>query len=544
MKNKRAVSIGFLVMLFVVMHMFGHWNRIPGLNISHKLLKQSLNLRNHQPLELTLEHIKFWTDDQICKNVTFSNDLNMTSETHSKIKLVTFDKERGLCKVDITAMSLLKVPKKVGGDLFVLWAEQVNGNGRSAGDIIDNRNGTYSGTIYVYWSGETVIKAKLGSTLENYCRRKTAMIKYGNSVFALQKPWGIQGIFQNNSTIESTRCCIGKNIRGYPLYCNLTLTNDGSPWFCGKPKNPNLNCNDILEFMPGIFPKLHSDSHQDPSELISRNGQGKLKHRVIFNSTIKHVSFNSGCSGKSKQSSWFSSGGFYLNDSWSNPHCHNRMVFNIQAYRQCIINKTMVFLGDSTVRQYANFLLSKMTSLPLMDLKNLKSKNRTYHPESEFKGDGIHVIYKKHELPFYHDHIPPNGITSIARELKTLSQTNILGKNLIVVINYNSHLQAFPPDQIRTRLKSIAQSLKELLNAKPDTTVFLKGPHVHSDDHRLGLRVALVQKDLLVQEFQHLLHRIVYLDVWSISVAFNNEQLHPTGATFRSQVQQFMSYIC
>ena len=120
MENKRAFSIGFLVMLFVVIHMFGNWNRIPGLNISQKLLKQSLNLRNHQPLELTLEHIKFWTDDQICKNVTFSNDLNMTSETHSTIKLVTFDKERGLCKVNITAMNLLKVPKKVGGDLFVL----------------------------------------------------------------------------------------------------------------------------------------------------------------------------------------------------------------------------------------------------------------------------------------------------------------------------------------------------------------------------------------------------------------------------------------
>ena len=244
----------------------------------------------------------------------------------------------------------------------------------------------------------------------------------------------------------------------------LTLTNDGSPWFCGKPKNPNLNCNDILEFMPGIFPKVDSDSRLDPSELISRNGQGKLKHAVIFNSTIKHMSFNSGCSGKSSGNG-FSLVVFYLNGPWSNSHCHIRMVFNIQAYRQCVINKTMVFLGDSTVRQYANFLLSKMTSLPLMDLKNLKSKNRTYHPESEFKGGGIHVIYKKHELLFYHDHIPPNGITSIARELKTWSQTDILGKNLIVVINYNSHLQAFPSDQIRTRLKSIAQSLEELLIA-------------------------------------------------------------------------------
>ena len=564
MERKRVILAVFVVVFIIVIYTVADWNRIMEVNLDHTFWTQNHSTLHHEQqnlentlgpqirsalgsketADLNLKHIKFWENEQVCENALLSNDLIMTSEAYSTFNLIHFDKESGLTKVIIVAKSWKNVPKKVGGDLFLLWAEQVKGDGRSAGIVTDNKNGTYTGEVRIYWSGNTSIKLKLGATLENYCRRRRAMIKYGNSVFALSKPWGIQGVFKRNAASENTRCAIGDRIRGYVQTCNFTSLNDESPWFCGKPKHPNLSCNDIFEFNQGLFPKIASDSYQNSSEVISKPGRGELKHNVTFNSKIKNGLLSLDCRRRSKRDSWFTSGGFFLNGTWSYPLCHNKMVFDIQAYKRCLKNKTVACLGDSTVRQYASYFLSEIKSIPLVNLKNLASKNRMYHPTAEFTGEGIRIIYKKHELPFYHPHVPPNGITSLAREIDALSQSKIPGKNLIVLINYNSHLQAFPPDKIRMRLQRIARSLETLMQVKPETRIFLKGPHVHSGGHNLGLRAALVEMDIIFQEFNHLIDKIIYLDVWSISVAFNNELLHPGKSALSSQIQQLMSYIC
>ena len=103
----------------------------------------------------------------------------------------------------------------------------------------------------------------------------------------------------------------------------------------------------------------------------------------------------------------------------------------------------------------------------------------------------------------------------------------------------------FPPERVRARLKRIVTSLDILFSEKPSVSVFLRGPHVYFKDNRFfELRVSLIQKDIIFEEFQHLFDKMTYLDVWSITTAFNNEDLHPQNNTMRSQIQQFMSYIC
>ena len=482
----------------------------------------------------------------------------MTSENHSKFELTAFSKESNMCKVRIVAVSWSNVPKKVGGDIFLLWAEQTTGDGRIMGHVIDNKDGTYTGKIKCFWPGITTIKVKLGSTLENFCRRKRAMTRYGNSAFAMKKPLGIEGTFQNGGTQETTRCGLHEGIKGYSRKCNLTKLNDGSPWFCGKPSSENLKCSDIYEYNIKEFRRSEILPHQDSSEIISRKGHGELNHTVVFNfnsiTTEKpaEAEKNVICGNQSQLNSWFTSGGNYLNGFWNgqdrstarSSNFHQK-VFDIKTYRKCLSNKTLVFLGDSTVRQYAAYFLSEVLLLPKMDLKNLKSKNGTYHPAIDFTRFDIRVIYKKHELPCHYIHVSARGITSVSGEIQGLSQSPISGKDLILLFNYNSHMQAFPPNHIRERLNRIAKSVESLLKAKPETTVLLKGPHVFFNDAKwFDLRVSLIVKDIILKEFQHLFDRISYLNVWSITVAFNNEHLHPMGTAFKSQIQQLMSYIC
>ena len=548
MKNQKVLaSIAFVPVYFVILYHSGNWNHILNTTFNSTLMSEpSSRQQSKLSMKFKLENVQFWKNDILCRRTHLDNNLNMTSETLSNFD-ISCDKANSTCSVKIYALGWSKERKTVGGDMFLLWAEQTNGDGRTVGHVTDNGNGTYTGIIKFQWTGKTAIKVKLGCTLENFCRRKNAMVKYGNSVFAIKIPWGMKSMFQNNHTREETRCGIYDKIQGYYTLCNLTHLNDGSPWFCGKPNNLKLNCEDIFEYNVGNFMRLSGDPYPNSSEVISKFGHGILKRAVtlIHVIPVKHKQPKTICRSVSKRQSWLSTEGYYLNGKWNMPYCSSKISFSKEAYRTCLKNKTMVVLGDSTVRDYASYFLSQTISVPLIDLKHRKGKHNTYHPASDFKQYGVRIIYKKHELPFHHTHVPINGVTSLATELTKLARNNIPGDDLIVLINYNSHMHAYPPDEVRVRLKMIVAALDVLFKEKPSVSVFLKGPHVHFSDNRFfDLRVALIHKDMIFEEFQHLFDKIIYLDVWSITTAFNNEVLHPVSNVLRSQIQQFMSYIC
>lgn len=559
MKNQHVLfCVVFLIAVCAVLYNSSDWHHL--MQTTHDYLRTNLthihdaafnkaliqgdrSEHNNHHEEFNLESLPFWSDDQKCHQ-RIDSDLNMTSGLHSTFN-ISCDKQNSSCHVTIFAVSKSKARKRVGGDIFLLWAEQKQEDGRSVGNVTDNGDGTYTGEVRFYWRGATTIRVKLGCTLETFCRRKNAMLKYGNSAFALKKPWGMKALFQTNATKEETRCGIYDKIQGYTKLCNLTTLNDGIPWFCGKPNSEKLNCEDVYEYNEGNFMRLNGDPKPDSAEVISNFGHGLLKQTMTLSSGGKYEPPNLKCMNSSKRSSWFSSGGFYISGKWNIPYCKYKISFSKEAYRVCLRNKTVVFLGDSTVREYATFFLSKTIALPLIDLKNRKSKNRTYHPESEFEQYGVRIIYKKHELPFHHPHVPIDGITSLGTELTKIAHSPIGGDDLIVLINYNSHMHAYPPDQIRIRLKRIATALEYLLNKKPTAHIFIRGPHVHFNNARFfDLRVSLIEKDIIYQEFKHLLDKIVYLDTWSITTAFNSEDLHPRNNALNSQIQQFMAYIC
>ena len=235
------------------------------------------------PIDFNRGSIHFWIYDGLCNRVDLNKMSLMTSVTQSSFYITFYDRTNSTFKISIIAMSRSKERKAIGGDLFLMWAEQEVADGRAAGLVSDNGNGTYTGIIAFRWTGETVIRVKLGSTLENYCRRKNAMDKYGNSGFANKIPWGITATFRNKITREVTRCCINDKILGYPKVCNLTHLNDGSPWYCGHPNDNKLLCHDVYEYNQGIFMRLGVDPNPNSSEVISHFGHGLLERSVRLN---------------------------------------------------------------------------------------------------------------------------------------------------------------------------------------------------------------------------------------------------------------------
>ncbi len=120
----------------------------------------------------------------------------MPSSSFSQIRLDKF--EDGKAAVTIQTYDGKNKRISVGGDVMLVWAEQVDGEGRSSGIVRDNMDGSYTGHVNIYWRGRTHINANIASSAVNTCLRYNALKRYDNVVYSLQVPWGINGIFKSD----------------------------------------------------------------------------------------------------------------------------------------------------------------------------------------------------------------------------------------------------------------------------------------------------------------------------------------------------------
>ena len=540
-----AISVAFSIGVFVL------WSFVE-MDGTRPLLLQNVGTLVNATSSIYADKLDFkiistWMKDNIIifKNSSYSSDIKMTNPKFSVIRVLHIGLGNAV-EVKITARSGLNSTKTIGGDLFLLWAEQVDGDGRVAGHVTDNKNGTYLGNIKIYWTGKTYIKAKLASTVDNFYIRRQSIIKYGDSAFAQKQPIGILATFQKETASEQSRCGTQSRLFGYSKVCNFTHLNDNSPWYCGAPKS-NLDCSNVYEFTSTLFKGQNSSARISQNERVHVFGHGELNKAMVVAKPHLYTMPQTPCRLVPKESSWIYDppSGLYLNKTWHNLNCKNTVELNPESYRSCLRNKTLVIFGDSTTREYTDYFMTQVLKLPAANLKFFKSKIRTYHAPIDFKNFGIHLIYKRHEMPFYAHKAPAIGITSEATEIDYLAKSDIPGKDIIVLAHYCAHMQAFSPALFRFKIRRLASAIKHLLVVKPESNVFIKGPHVYFEDSKwVDVRISQNQKNIIFEEFKDLTTKVIYLDIWSITVAHGSEHVHPKNQAFSSQIQQFMTYLC
>lgn len=481
--------------------------------------------------------------DRLCRQENSYSKKFVTSAKYSRIVGVKNGQNDGDVVVDIAAYSVKNTPKDIGGDLIIVWGVEKHGSGRVAGVVTDHGNGNYTGTIQVPWTGLTEIHVKLGAILENTCLRIMAMEKYGNAVFAMKNGWGIRGVFQKRQIKDITPCGGNPIIYGYEKLCNFTKRNDGLSWFCGHPKR--LTCDDIYSFGCGAF----NTNAAPPEEKVVIPSVEEFKSKPVINvSHVKIVQVET-CDKKRPIESWKAfkqgSSGFWKNGSWDNRVCFSSVEHSIESYRTCLRGKLLVFFGESTIRQYAEYFLKNVMEISLTNLKDAKGINRSYHKRLIYENYGIYLKYMKHAMPFHNLDFSSNGITTLMTELDNLGRSDIPDDQMFIVIGYNAHFQAYPVYVYRDRLKKLAESLRAFLKLKPRAKLFYKNPNFSFDDTRwFDNHLARIYMEINEQELSDLKDRVTLLDVWSISLAHNENKLHPGGNCMLSQIQQLMAYIC
>lgn len=202
-------------------------------------------------------------------------------------------------------------------------------------------------------------------------------------------------------------------------------------------------------------------------------------------------------------------------------------------------------MGDSSIRQYVEYILEYILLKPKKNLKDGLGPSQSYHNRNVYTAFNISVTYRKHAMPFHNHNFPPYNITSIPEEILSMTKWHQEGNSLILLLHFNLHYQAYPTEQFRIRIKRTVEAVTLLITSKPDTTVLIKGPHVSLDDSRwYDPHISLLYRDIIELVFRDIRHHVIYLDVWTLTVAHNSEHIHPSGDAFESQLHQLMSYLC
>ncbi|XP_045172605.2 NXPE family member 3-like [Mercenaria mercenaria] len=482
-----------------------------------------------------------------CRGIQTSNKYSMTSTAFSRASSEVVQGTSNIV-VNIETFNKKNVKKSRGGDIIFVWANQPSGDGRVPGKVIDHGNGSYTGMIRVFWKGRTKIYVRLVSTAENTCLRYKALKKYGNIVYTLRQPYGLRAIFVDKNVTELTPCNTNNFIYGSSQLCNFTTLNGGMSWFCGHPTRHTFRCTDLNFFSLGPF----NSSAESPKDKIQDPGHGMFKEPMTVNVRSKSPrNTTESCREQTPSMSWTepSPTGYYLKRHWEPANCHTALMHTVKSYRSCLRNKTLIMLGDSTVRQYVNFFLKDILDFDSTIGKGLTfgPNFETYHGRNTFTNHGITIIYRKQAMPlhFSGDKIPINNILSFPQILDSITADNISDSSIIVLLNYHTHFTAFPPEKYRERVRHLVESLKRFFITKPSAKVFFKGPSACIANAKWwDPQISLLYKKILKEEFVDVMDKVTYLNIWEIGVAHNVQDVHPHGDALKSQIHQFMSFIC
>ncbi|XP_046568538.1 NXPE family member 3-like isoform X1 [Haliotis rubra] len=467
----------------------------------------------------------------------------------SRISLVGINRTYQLnetVKVNIVLFDHGKRPKTCGGDMLVVWMKDPQHGAASAGSVIDNGNGTYTGVLRTLWTGRAIIRAAMISSRE---RMAHLNFSFQNGYFGKQ----IQCIFRSNTSTEITSGHMEMKYMKIRPFCNLTADYFGIPFYCGKPKTKGIGCRDWTETsLPHNYMTFGADTRWFAAW---RSTEYLSDFTTINISSKRHadkdlaVSPTIPCGRRNIRDTWLATPpvGFSYNNTWRPLSCRNSVP--VDTYNQCLANRTLKLFGDSTVRQIFGALYSMLGfTITKGPPEGKKSKKRNFYA-------GPTICEAHHTKYNYTVYLLPHGFPLwFYKANRTITQPVFArlddipsGSNDIILINLYAHFHFTPIHIYRARVHRTRLAIVNLLKRSPDVKIVIKGPHKYSvptPKTPMGGMWGPAYENILKKEFVNLYDQVLYLDVWDMTVAFENEETHPPDLLVTMMVKVFLGYIC
>ncbi|XP_053404776.1 NXPE family member 1-like isoform X1 [Mercenaria mercenaria] len=349
---------------------------------------------------------------------------------------------------------------------------------------------------------------------------KTAKLLY------LYPPYKILlGKFTNGQESETTTCypdefTLKKIIQTKP-YCHMTFKNYDMSYFCGKPQNQHLSCQNWKAARLQQARKMPTSLCEN--SLIKR-GQQKLEQVVYINVTRKKTDMGlyfkneplKRCSDYNLSLLWNTAtpSGFSLQNKWIYTRCQ---CLNESLYKSCLTNKTIYLLGDSTLRQWYYNIIDRFKSVP--------SKRKVIHTQLSYinKGYNTRIIWSPHSMPIFlsfHWSSLRDTLYSISRRIDNIPQE----EHAIVVFQIYMHMLRYHHSVFQRRMEIIRNSVEKCLKRNKNIVFMIKSPHTFSEpvfgNPTLGDYPGNVFSYILYKVIQGLHDKVVLLnnrDIYDLS---------------------------
>ncbi|KAF7236931.1 NXPE family member 4 [Varanus komodoensis] len=469
--------------------------------------------------------------DQRMPKVTFTDIKTTTSAKSSKATLVSPKGsycvgEHLLVRLDL--FDHLGKRKEYGGDFLQARIYSPGLKAAASGHIQDYKNGTYLVNFTLFWEGDVKVSLLLIHSSEAvsalWATRKKG---YDKVIF--------RGKYLNGASAVFTKCTF--NITTEAELCEYLDDRDQEAFYCVKPKN--VPCAAFLSLTSYNAPMSYLTDLE--RSLIKRSNIGieipqAFKDIRVVPCESNKTTAREPC--RFKVSSPFPSG-FALQNQWHPVSCTLETLNTLDHLYTCLQGKVIYLLGDSTSRQWIEYLTRTMKSLKYLDTHGFGRHPNLVAVDMNRK---IQVQWKKHNHPLV---TASEYLTTdhnyIAREIDSIAGD----KDTAVVVALGQHFRPFPIELFVHRALNVRRAIQRLLLRSPHTRVVIKGENTReldvdqerfSDFH--GFAQYLAAKDV----FGEL--DVAFVDAWDMTIAYATGDVHPPDHVIGNQINMFLNYIC
>ncbi|XP_067897032.1 NXPE family member 3-like [Heterodontus francisci] len=420
-------------------------------------------------------------------------------------------------------------PKQYGGDYLQARIHTPALKAGSAGTVIDNQNGFYYINFSLSWPGKVEVSVSLVHPSEGVQVLERLREERPDRLF-------YKSTFKYGRTSETTVCgfCLPES----KTLCNFTDLRTGEPWFCSKPKK--LPCtariNHAREFKRNFLIGEENRFFQSRAN-IKKSILPSSKGYVTVEPSPRAAAVLGECV---RGKPMVSPSGFYYKDQWISTTCSIHRFDTPTSVTDCLQRKKVYLFGDSTIRQWFEYLIGFVPGLKKIDLGNPEGIGPHLAVDVE---KNIMMEFHLHGLPLRFDPISSLEIQYIVNKLDDIKG----GKNTVIAITIWSHFSNIQVEPYIRRLQNIRRSVLRLLGRSPDTAVVIKTANVQALPGQFSFFSSdwyTYQLDLVMRKIFTGI-KVAFVDAWEMTVAhYLPHNLHPKQVIIKNEIDVFLSYVC
>ncbi|XP_059355575.1 NXPE family member 3-like [Carassius carassius] len=425
--------------------------------------------------------------------------------------------------------------KHYGGDFFqakLFWSKT---KASVFGEVEDLLNGSYSVRFLLPWVGEAQVAVRLIHSSEavqvlKHHRDTDSDRVYFNGYYegpGPNKTWLSEIVKCNvkwdKSGLErmGTRDCC----------CEYNDPRTRETWRCQRPKS--LPCSAFVYHSMGGYRNRLTNKEK---MLMTQTNKGINGDKSIIKIVYFHGNKTIDVTEKCRPGLHTPvPAGFYLNDVWTSFVCSTRH-FTTQMTTECLKNKHIYMMGDSTMRQWFEFFVKAIPTLKQMNLHVQYQSGPLIAVDVK---NNIDLHWRAHNVPLRTRKTAVANLHYISNEIDDLAG----GPHTVIIFNLGPHFTTYPLDFYTHRVLRIRKAVLALLQRAPDTTIIIKTVNTGYKDIFGSDWYSLQLDRILRWVFQDV--GVYILDVWQMTAChYNKENIHPASVIIKNEIDILLSFTC